>query len=46
MLQRGIKPNLAKVTLARKLAATMLAMWKRKEASDRAKYHKPSSELV
>jgi hypothetical protein len=42
-LQNGRKPNLAKVTLARKLAATVLAMWKRKEAYDPAKYHKPSS---
>jgi transposase len=43
MLQNGIKPNLAKVTLARKLAATALAMWKRKEAYDPAKYRKPQS---
>lgn len=43
MLQNGLTPNLAKVTLARKLAATVLAMWKRKEAYDPAKYHKPSS---
>ena len=43
MLQNGTRPNLAKVTLARKLAAMTLAMWKRKEAYDSAKYHKPSS---
>jgi hypothetical protein len=34
MLAGGTKPNLAKVTLARKIAATALAMWKTKEAYD------------
>jgi hypothetical protein len=34
MLQAGIKPNLAKLTLARKLAAIVLSMWKHKEAYD------------
>lgn len=34
MLAAGTKPNLAKVTLARKIAATALAMWKKKEAYD------------
>ncbi len=29
LLEQGTKPNLAKVTLARKIAATALAMWKR-----------------
>jgi transposase len=43
MLQNGIKPNLAKVTLARKLAAMTLAMWKRKEAYDPGRHRKPSS---
>ena len=33
-LAGGTKPNLAKVTLARKIAATALAMWKTKEAYD------------
>lgn len=33
-LAGGTKPNLAKVTLARKLAAITLAMWKTKEAYD------------
>jgi hypothetical protein len=27
----GTKPNLAKLTLARKIAATVLAMWKKEE---------------
>jgi transposase len=30
-LAAGIKPNLAKLTLARKLAATLLAMWKQQQ---------------
>jgi transposase len=30
----GTKPNLAKLTLARKLAATLLAMWKQQQAYD------------
>ncbi len=33
-LQSGIKPNLAKLTLARRIAATVLAMWKRQEVYD------------
>jgi transposase len=33
----GTKPNLAKVTLARRIAAAVLAMWKKKEAYDPAK---------
>jgi transposase len=31
MLENGIKPNLAKLTLARKIAATVLRMWKDEE---------------
>jgi len=31
VLERGTKPNLASVTLARKIAAIVLAMWKKKE---------------
>ena len=31
MLKDGIKPNLAKLTLARKIAATVLRMWKDEE---------------
>jgi transposase len=42
MLAAGTKPNLAKVTLARKIAAIALAMWKHKEVYDPAKYAKSS----
>lgn len=38
MLDSGTKPNLAKVTLARKIASTVLSMWKHKEAYDAAKH--------
>jgi transposase len=31
LLEAGTKPNLAKLTLARKIAATVLAMWKKEE---------------
>jgi transposase len=34
MLGAGIKPNLAKLTLARKIAATVLSMWKHQEVYD------------
>lgn len=34
MLERGIKPNLAKLTLARRIAAIVLAMWKHEEVYD------------
>ncbi len=34
MLEAGIKPNLAKLTLARRIAATVLSMWKHQEAYD------------
>jgi transposase len=34
LCEQGTKPNLAKVTVARKLAATALAMWKTEEAYD------------
>jgi transposase len=34
MLQAGIKPNLAKLTLARRIAAIVLSMWKHKEVYD------------
>jgi len=34
MLRAGIKPNLAKLTLARRIAAAVLSMWKHKEAYD------------
>jgi transposase len=31
LLSQGTKPNLAKLTLARRIAATALAMWKKQE---------------
>ena len=34
LLTAGTKPNLAKLTIARKIAATVLAMWKNKEPYD------------
>lgn len=40
LLGQGTKPNLAKVTLARKIAATALAMWKRQEVYDPTRYRK------
>lgn len=41
LLEAGAKPNLAKLTLARKLAAITLTMWKKKEAYAPAKTSKP-----
>jgi transposase len=40
MLKAGTKPNLAKLTLARQIAATSLAMWKHQEQYDPARHHK------
>ena len=34
MLQAGVKPNLAKLTLARRIAAAVLSMWKHQEVYD------------
>ncbi len=42
LLAAGTKPNLAKLTIARKLAAIALSMWKNKEKYDPAKYRKQS----
>ena len=36
-LEAGTKPNLARLTLARRIAGAVLAMWKKQEAYDRAK---------
>jgi transposase len=38
LVANGTKPNLARLTLARKIAATVLAMWKNQEAYDPGKY--------
>ena len=43
MLDAGTKPNLAKLTLARKVASIVLAMWKHQEGYDTVKHSKPSS---
>jgi transposase len=38
LLANGTKPNLARLTLARKIAALVLSMWKNQEAYDPGKY--------
>ena len=40
VLEGGTKQNLAKLTLARKIAATLLAMWKHEEEYDPARHRK------
>jgi hypothetical protein len=40
LISAGTKPNLAKVTLARKIAAIALSMWKSKEKYDPTKHRK------
>ena len=40
MLDAGTKPNLAQLTLARRIAAATLAIWKRKEDYDPGKHRK------
>jgi transposase len=45
LLVAGTKPNLAKLTLARKIAAITLALWKKKEEYDPSKTSK-RTELV
>ena len=43
LISAGTKPNLAKVTIARKLAAIALSMWKGKEKYDPTKHRKQGS---
>ena len=38
MLDNGTKPNLAKLTVARKVAAIVLAMWRKEERYSPEKY--------
>jgi len=38
LLKKGTKPNLARLTIARKIAAIVLAMWKNKEVYNPGKY--------
>ena len=40
LLQAGTKPSLARLTLARKIAAIFLAMWKHEEVYDAARHRK------
>ena len=40
LVTQGTKPNLAKLTLARKVAATVLSMWKHQEAYDPERHRK------
>jgi len=42
LITAGTKPNLAKLTIARKLAAIALSMWKSKEKYDPTKHRKQS----
>ena len=39
LLEQGTRPNLAKLTVARNLAAIVLAMWKKEEPYDPRKIH-------
>jgi transposase len=41
MIMRNMRPNLARLTLARRLAATALALWKKQEVYDYSKRHRP-----
>jgi transposase len=38
LLRNGMKPNLARLTIARRLAAVVLALWKKKEEYDSKKH--------
>jgi transposase len=38
LIQAGTKPNLARLTIARRIAAAVLAMWKKKEDYDSVKH--------
>ena len=42
LITAGTKPNLAKLTIARKLAAIPLSMWKSKKEYDSTKHRKQS----
>jgi transposase len=42
LVAQGTKPNLAKLTLARRVASITLALWKNEEEYDPAKQHKQS----
>jgi hypothetical protein len=42
----GTKPNLAKLTIARRIAAILLAVWKTGEEYDPKKHRKPKLSLA
>jgi len=44
LLENGTKPNLAKLTIARRIAAIVLAMWKAKERYDPGRVHVPDKD--
>jgi len=41
LVARGLKPQIARVTMARRLAAATLALWKREEVYDPSKRYRP-----
>lgn len=43
MTAAGLKPSLARVTIARRIASAVLAMWKKKEEYDPAKHQQTNS---
>ena len=45
-LQAGIKPNLAKLTLARRIAAMVLSMWKHQEVYDPERQRKLTEKAI
>jgi hypothetical protein len=40
LLEKGVRPNLAKLTIARRIAALVLAMWKKEQPYDPQKYRR------
>lgn len=46
LISAGTKPNLAKLTIARKLAVIALSMWKSKERYNPTKHRKQGERLV
>jgi hypothetical protein len=43
-LENGTKPNLAKLTVARQIAAIVLAMWKKETPYDPRRVHEPARD--
>ena len=41
--EEGVDPAMARLTLARQIAALVLAMWKKKEVYDPARYQDPKT---